>query len=576
MKTRLLLLTVVVVLALAPVAALAQESPATTEGTVDVGAWDSSLSDSPDAVAEYEPDGGGPDLALILVTHQPWGELGFEGTFRHPDDQDYALDFDAAGRMVRSHTSYSSLLHRLGHDPLTDLEAATRHGRVVIHDDLDPGSVYGIDYEVLEHRTELQPAGLPNLTFAVGLREQNREGVRQSLTVSHCSACHVIAQDRPIDERTRDGGLEVTLAWARGLVRASFDHRELEQGVPSIELLYDNALQPEQLTPVFDDRLQWDSAEGPQQVDLLPDITKDILRLDTAFTDVVGFSLTAEGVWSNTRNEYTGLEADYSGFLATAARKLGRGWDVRWRGRSYSLASDQVFVDTVERPGIAGPAAGRTYRQIYGFDPDFLRRSSLNRDAVESRLDLSRRFGRKAGTLRLTWELETIDRDHYEVAAGQTRSTSNVLGASWSARPRKGLKTHLAYRHGETDHPFMLVDGQYSTLFSPKVASAFDPRSAQYYQFQDARIADTTASPSRWDEAEARGSYTRGLTTVSASYRWWDGDNDEGDLTDWSRTRQSANVTVWTTPAPTWEWHMAYAWSDQELEAPTSIPIFDG
>lgn len=54
-------------------------------------------------------------------------------------------------------------------------------------------------------------------------------------------------------------------------------------------------------------------------------------------------------------------------------------------------------VDAVERLAIAGPQADRNYRQIYGFDPDYLRRSSLDRQVFDSRLDLSRRLGFKHG-----------------------------------------------------------------------------------------------------------------------------------------------------------------------------------
>ncbi|MCP4203178.1 MAG: hypothetical protein GY769_14745 [bacterium] len=195
---------------------------------------------------------------------------------------------------------------------------------------------------------------------------------------------------------------------------------------------------------------------------------------------------------------------------------------------------------------------------------------------TESKLDFNRRLGKKKGSVRLFWEYEEVDRDHLEVAPGEMASTTNILGASWRARPKKGLKTYVSVEHGETDNAFALVDGAFSTLTSPAVPNPFDPNGAQYYEFHDARIADTTASPASWDEVKLRANCLAGSTSFTSSYRYWDGDNDDGDLTDWSRTVQALTLTLWGAPAPKWEWHTAYAWNSTELGTPASIPLFDG
>ncbi len=563
------------VLALPAALGAQQDDGATTQGTFELGGWDASTSDSPDLVTEYEPDDGGPDLSLSLDSLQDWGMLELDAQVRHEDDQDYALRFDVH-RWLRSETLLNSVLHRLGHESIAHFAAVTNHGRITRHTDLAPDQVYEIDYRLLEHRTELQPRRLGALTLAVGYRQQEREGMRQSTTVSHCDSCHVVSQNRPIDEQTSDGSLEAQVAWGANQLRASVTQRELEDDPAFITLLFDDALHPELRLPLFDNRLQYDSAEGPQPVDGRPDISKDIYRIDGTFGDVGGFVVTAEGVWSQTQNEFMDLEADYAGFLVTAARNFKSSWSLRWRARSYTLDSDDYFVDTVERLGIAGPQAGRTYRELYGFEADFLRQSALNRDVLESKLDLGYRFGKKGGKARFFWEYEDIDREHFEVAPGETASTTNVLGVSWSARPKKGWKTYLLAQRGETDDSFMLVNGAFSTLVSPAVPNPFHPDGAQYFEFHDARIEDTTASPASWDEIKGRASYTSGNTMVTGSYRWWDGDNSEGDLTDWSRTVQAATITLWSAPSPQREWHFAYSWNETDLEAPASIPLFDG
>ncbi len=479
-------------------------------------------------------------------------------------------------RWIRSETSYTALPHRLGHQPVEHFATATNHGRLTRNTDLDPDGIYEIDYLVLEHRTEFQSRSTGNLTFAINYRHQQREGVEQFTTVSHCDSCHVVSKARPVNETTTDTGLEASYAWNGNRVRATFLSRALEQGLSSISFLFDDAIHPELLTPLFDNRLQFDSAEGPQAVDIRPDIDKEVYSLDGSFSDVGGFTINADGVWLTTESRNAGLQSDYSGAHVTAARSFKKGWNMRWRARSYKIENDDVFIDLVERVGVAGPQAGCTYAEIYGFPADYIRVSSLDRQVTESKLDFSRRLGKKKGGHRFFWEYEETDRDNFEVAPGEMASTTNVLGASWRARPKKGLKTYVAFEHGETDNAFALVDGAFSTLTSPAVPNPFDLNGAQYFESHDARIADNTASPASWDEIKLRANYLSGNTSFTSSYRYWDGDNSDGDLTDWSRTVQTLTLTLWGAPAPKWQWHTAYAWNNTELGLPASIPLFDG
>jgi len=564
-------------LAAAPLGAAAGDENGSTTTEVVVGGWGTTQSGSPVVVSEYEPTDGQPLFGLTVASHQDWGTVLVDALGTHSDNIDGTLHFDIS-RAVRSHTSYSTLLHRLGHDPLSNLEATSVNGKVVIHSDLEPETAYGFSYQVLENFTEIQFPHLPALTLAVGYRHQKRDGDVQALTVSHCDTCHVTSQGHRLDETTTDAHVEARVAWKGGFVRGSVTSRELRQGTSNLIFTYDDALHPEQRKPLFDNRLQYDSAEGPLPVDLWPDIDKDISRLDLHFDNLAGFVVNGGGVWSTTRNQVTRLESSYSGYMVNAARRFGRSWSLSWRGRVYAIDNDDVFVDTNERVTTAGPHAGKTYEDVYGRNFDWTRKSTLSRDALESRLNLSRRLGSlKAGTLKLSWDFDSVDRDFYQVAPGETTTTTNVLGVSWRARPAKGLKLDARYRHGDVEHPFMLVNGSCSTLVSGAYPNPFNPETPQYEQFHDARVADTTASPSSWDEARLAATFSLGAaTSLTGTYRWWDGSNSDGDLTDWSRTNQTATVTLWAAPSQTWDWYLGYSWVDSQLDAPACIPVFDG
>ncbi len=573
MKARSILLAAILVAI--PFAATAEDAD-TTEGYVEIGGRAADVTDSPTLAGEYLTADDGVVLDLSVATHQDWGSLFVDIWGVDPDEAEGSLDFDVK-RMVRSHTSYISFLHRLGHRGLEHLEATSINGKVVFHTDFNPGFEYDYVYEDLFHRTELQLPNLPALTLAVEFREQQRSGHAQAFTTSHCDTCHVKSQKHRIDEETTDGTIEAAVGGAWGRLRAAFTSRELTHGTPSVTVEFDNAVHPELQAPVFDNRLQYDDDVGPVPADLWPDIDKETSRLDLTLADLAGFAINAGGVWSETENRYTGLKSDYTGYVVNAARRLGDAWRIRWRGRAYSIDNDDVFVDTVERVSQAGPHAGQTYEDIYGVNYDWWRLSALDRDVFESKLDASWRLGKAAGTLRFLWDLETVDRDNYEVLPGETETTTNIFGASWRSRPAKGAKLEAAYRHAEIDNPYMLVNGACSTLESPRYDNPWNPDTPQYDDFHQARIAETTASPGSWDELRLMGSLSLGTSAmVSATYRWWEGNNDDGDLTDWTRTNQNATLTLWSAPAASWDWYVAYSWLDSELDAPACIPIFDG
>jgi hypothetical protein len=568
-------LSMAAVFVFSPLTVDAQDSQGETTATAFVGARVTDVDGSADRAAEYITTDEGPVLGVDLATFQDWGSLFVN--FDHVDssDQEGDLTFDIQ-RMVRSHTSYNALYHRLGHESMEHLEATSFNGKVTIHTDFSPLQDYNLTYSDLDHRTEIQFPHLRWLNLAVEYRRQERDGHRQAFTTSHCDTCHTKSQAHHIDERTSDGTLEASVAWGGGSVTASVTSRELRQGSPFVNVTFDNALHPELQLPLFDNRLQFDDDIGNTVADLWPDIKKDSSRLTFDLANVAGFAVNAGGVWSQTENSYTGLESDYSGYVVNLARRLGEKARLRWRGRVYSISNDDVFVDTIERVTVAGPHAGQTYEDIYGQTFDFVRRSALDRDAFESRLDLSYRINREIGTFRFLWDYETIDRENYQVAPGETDTTTNRVGLTWRSRFAKGFRADAQLYYGDVDNPFMLLDGACSTLVSQSYPNPWSPETPQYVNFHEARIADTTASPASWTEFKAGLGYTRGKTTISGTYRFWDGDNDSLDLTDWSRQNQTATVTLWTAPQESWEWFLAYAWQDSQLDAPVCIPVFDG
>jgi hypothetical protein len=547
----------------------------TSETRVELGAYSAGTDDSPDMAAEYYDTKSGATANATVSTHQDWGSLFFVGAFQSSKTNAGELDFDIK-RVVRSHNSYNKFVHRLGHDPMSNLEATSFNGKVVWHTDLDPDQEYGMDFSVFESRTELQLPNFRAVTLGVEFREQQRKGHAQAFTTSHCDNCHIYSQTHALDEKTSDGIIDAKVAWKGGYVKGEFTSRSLKYGTSSVPVQFDDALHPELQVPVFDNRLQYDSDVGVIPADMWPDADKNKTRLDLVLNNIGGFAITANGVWSKTENDYTNLQSDYKGYILSAAKGWKSGWRLRWRGHAYSLDNDDVFVDVNDRPSIAGPHAGQTYEDVYGINFDHTRKSALNRDAFESKADVSKRFGRKAGTLRFTWNYDTIDRQNFAVLPGEYKTTTNLVGASWRARPAKGWNFEANLKYANVDNAFTLINGACSTLVSGSYPNPWNPETPQYTEFHDARIAETTASASSWGRADLRLGYTTGRTTVFGKYIYYDGDNSDGNLTDWSKTNNTALLTVWSAPTENFNLYATYTWMDSDQNHPVCIPIFDG
>ncbi len=552
-----------------------EDSNHETTGAIEVGGLFINDSDSPDKAAEFFTIEDGPTAKAKLTSFQDWGAVDFKFTYLAEDEQSGILDFDVK-RMVRSHNTYERFPHRFGHDPMHNLESTSTNGKVVWNTDFDPDQEYVIDYSEFRDRTELQFPGFRPLTLAIEVRHQKRNGHTQAFTTSHCDTCHVKSEAHRRDQTTTDGTLEAAVAWKSGVIRARYTDRQLREGHPTITTEFDNNLHPELQAPVFDNRMQYDDDVGPVPADLKPEIDKNTTRLDFRWASKNGFAFTANSVWSTTENRGTGNEADYSGYVATATKRFKNNLRLRWRGKVYQTDTNTVYVDPIQRVSQAGPHAGQTYAQVYGDTFDQFRYSALNRDGLQSRLDASYRFGRKGGTLRGLWNYEIIDREFYQVLPGEKKTTKNILGLSYRIRPAKGLRFDAQYRYGDVENAFMLIDGTCSTLVSDRYDNPWNPETPQYQDFHDARIAETTASASSWNQATLAVGWNFGQTTLTGRYVYWDGTNSDGDLTDWSKNRSTATITVWSPGGEGWDWYFGWAYQDLSLEAPACIPIFDG
>lgn len=546
-------------------------------GTIEAAGRGTSTDSSPNLAAEYTNTDGGAELRAAIEGAFEGFYLAVNADVRSDDDQRLSLSVDV-NRLVRSHTTFSRLPHRLVHDPLDNLRGSISDVKAVWSTDLEPAATYEIRYGELTNRNDFQIASLPWLTVTTDVREQWREGHRQALAVSHCSTCHIQSQGREVNEHTREAGISARAAVGGWSITGRVANRDFRERAPSPRRVYELVEHPAQRTPLFRDRIQYDARNGALAYDVVPTTEKDIARLEIANANVAGFAVNLTGVRTNLTNTVTGNEVEYRGAALLLARRIGKAGNFSLRARTTTIDSTDTFVDTVEPPAVAGPYAGKTYRERYGFDPDFLRQSAIDRTVNEATARYVHRLGRGA-SLQAQYDVRAIDRDTYQVAPGETTTLEQRLRLAYQARPLKGLTLRASATYGDVQHPFAIIDGacNLEPLQTTPTSSPLVPGSAQYWQIHDARSADLSASPASWAELKLAGTYQLGTSSMAAlSLRYWDGDNTEQDLNQWSRTLTAATATWNWAPMENATVYAAATYGTRKLEQHVCIPLMDG
>jgi hypothetical protein len=572
MKARTLLIAFACALLAGP--ALAQEG---MTGTVEIGGRAVQTEGNTQRAAEYTTTDDGAELRVDL--RALFGEFYlalFTETF-DTNDSKTVLDFELT-RSVRSHTTYTALPHALEHDPLANLRGAVGEVKVTGSTDLDPTAQYGVDYDVFTNTTEFQFPNAGWLTVGVHYREQWREGHKQSLALSHCSTCHVQSKGKAVDEHTRDGGVSARATLGSWAINGAYIERDFRERGATPTRVYELAEHPAQRKPLFNDRIQYDAKDGALPYDFAPTTEKRTVRGEITNSNLGGFSLSLSGAGTKVTNMSSGNEVEYEGFNLAAAHRVGKKGTFSLRARTYTIDSTDYYVDTVEPVAVAGVYPGKTYRQQYGYDPDFMRQSAVDRDVTEAQLRFAYKVA-KGSSLTATYDVRNIDRETYDVAVGETGTLEQRVKLVYSLRPGKGLQLRAAATLADITHPFALVDGACNPDALQTVAkpSPMAPGSIQYWQIHDARAADLSASPEQYTEIKLTGSYQITPSALaSLSYQWWDGKNDGGDLNDWAKSLNAITATVVVAPSETVEMHVGAAWRERELQQHICIPLQDG
>jgi hypothetical protein len=463
--------------------AVAADGPAHLSGNVEVGVTGMDTDDNPARVneyAKYRSDKGinfAPSLDLEYLSKE--FSLGIEGAVRGPHDQDYALEADV-NRILQLDLDYQVFQHWKDHDTLEAL-GATMFGDVAgqqprVTTDLTAGQIgvpgdtltvaneryyqeldnnYIIDYKEFTGETDLTIPSLPNVTFHAGYRIETRKGLEQATTMSKCNQCHVQANGKDIDEKTKDYTLGATGKF--GLLTVDYEYLNrtfdadgslpdynylssgmIRDGVADVDTMLYTGMQEYSDTP--------DSDKDSHSVEARLDLARDtMLSASYVHADIDSDKNGETGVY--TLNKDT-LSSKFESFFLKGATRIGN-LRLSVTGGTYEIDGPDYRVNFPDRDDMLIADGGNSIYENQDFPNPEHYESAESRDVTRLGIDGVYRLS-QGTTLRLGYEYEDVDRDLEEL--GETKT--NTFKVALKSRLSSKLSGRISYQYQDIDDPF--------------------------------------------------------------------------------------------------------------------------
>jgi len=616
--------------------------------TLETGAAAINVQDDISKVNEYSAlrtkNGVNPYGKVDLTYHKNGVVMDTSSRFMDSVDQDHSLSLDVK-RVFRTEFNYSVLQHWLDHDKMLYLDAAIpptssytgsaanplpltpnnvpafwlypttgtgpsygggpatpvppgyrsqQIGRAsVFGEDLTPDAVFSIKRKEWTSKSDLTIPQLPNLTFHFKYRNEDRNGMEQSIGMSKCTSCHVTGQSRGVNENTRDLTAGVTGRFGLLTLDYSFMNREFREDAAAPTRIYDPALSPgapasnyDTAAQVFDNRMLYDYRNGALRFDETPDSKKDShvvkAKVDLAGDTTIMASYvnatvesgkTAEpGIFSFNGANQTRLTSSYDAYGGRLTSVFGKKLTVTLQGRAERLRDDDVALSFETLPIV--PVAGfGTAPNLFTPTTDSLnptRHSSVSRDTINTGIDALYRLAPRT-TLRLGYDYKLTDR-HYEEFG---KTTSHTVKASVQARPLRTLSTRGTLSYQSIDNPFHNPNAA-QTPITDNTAFTVGGGATYGISLYDRRTADLTNQPDQVIDGSISSTWSPSASySVSANYRVKAEENSL-DVSNWSQTTHTPGLSVWYAPGERVNMTFAYNYLNQGSETAFCQGWYDG
>jgi len=623
----MLALLSVLILAATSTLAIAEDSSAHLSGSMEVGVSGVDLKDNPARVNEYvnyrsKEDGVNPAGNLNLEYENDGVLLDLNGSVMGRRDQNYNLELDY-NRIFKLDTEYQVFEHWKDHDNLghvgatmfgdtageqprmtTDATVGVIQGQATVdvaganqryYQELDQD--YIITHKEWENEADITVPSLPNVTFHAGYRIEEREGLEQSRTLNKCNQCHLQANPKDVDEKTKDLTLGVTGKF--GLITIDYEYLSRDFDDDSDGLSYDYFGSGGTHGGIPDaDTLLYTSTEPYGQT---PDSEKDSHTVKARLDLDRSSSVTATYVNADIESDKDGdstytlnkssLKSEFESFFMKGATRIG-GLRLSIRGGTYEIDGPEYTANFPSLADWTGPV-GPNLDPALGYDTttgDVHYESAESREVTEFGIDGVYRLA-KGTTLRLGYEYEEIDRDEDELGDTET----NTFDIAVNTRLNKKLSGRVSYKYQDIDEPLrgantgifqvsnpdplypgMAVGLREDYFDLPGQPNPGNTATAVYYwnSVYPNRELETSMDPEEVHEVKFSSTWTPSYNmaaTVFGRYR-----HEENDPVNYKQDTFVPGVSFYYAPNDKMNLTMAYTFNKMETENQMCVGWYHG
>jgi hypothetical protein len=616
-QSQLWLLALLSVLALTVTTsvAVASENGAHVSGSWELGMSGINTDDNAARVNEYGSVRADDGIALAPKLDLEFKNGGFlleaKSETMGPRDQKHELGIDA-GRVFKYEGELDVLEHHKDHDNLEHL-GATMQGdidgdqpRVFTNATKNPEQyAWELDQDYIvtrrewKNEAELIIPQLPNVTFKAGVRVETREGMEQAIALSKCSACHVEANPKEIDERTEEYTLGFTGKF--GLLTVDYEYltRDFEEdaGQPTYNYWSSGKVR----TGSADvDNLNYAGEE--LEYNKTPDSEKDShmikARLDLPRNSSITASYVKADIDSSKEEDadvYTfvdsnTLSSEFESFALKGATRIG---DLRLsiRGNTYEIDGPEYsvnFTNRVDNVDLDHDGVMDTVNNTLDNPQHY--EAAESRDVTEFGLDGVYRLARYT-TLRLGYEYEEIDRVEEE-HLGSTETSTYKIAAN--TRFGRGINANISYEYQDIDEPFkgahvgiaqghpdatVVGDLAYlpTSIGTDANSDLSDGNTTAVYYWNTvypARGLESTSEPDAVHEAKFSTTWTAAANMALTAYARVR--LEENDAVKYEQNTYVPGLSFWYAPNSKMNLTMAYNFNKQETENQMCVGWYHG
>ncbi len=548
MKKTIILITTICLVVMLPVLADSSEKKVNKlDAKVKFGLGYIGKEDATVKVKEYSPldDGIKPFLKAVFSGNLNKTFFNVISKFYGDSkDMSHKLKFDF-NRVLKQELEFNSLYHRLDHDPLKNIDVVSEKRSAAYATDFNPDEQYYMKRTEFVSKTQFSVPMVPGLKFYVHYRDEKRNGMYQARTLSKCSACHVVAKSRSINNYNKDIKIGANIRFGKSTVDYSYTANEFKERSMAPTNDYILVIHPEKLKKVFTSRISVGDKET-LAFDVIPKTKKDTHLLQAAIPFSNYNTLSGQFVSSRVENLSSKLKWKSNAFSGAYSARLGKKGFFNAILFYQSIDNDSVFIDINDKVDVGGPNKGKTYAEILGLDTfDWTRKSSLSRKVFNLKANVRYKLSKKL-KLRLGYIYESIDRDFFEV--GNTKS--NTVKGRLTFKPAPKFKLVFDAKIKSISDPFANLKGgiaQNVQMINAK--SPLSPKSVQFMKWHQMRTGTMTNYPESVKEFKGRfhwGPSSKFALNGNFLYRKEDNDNLVTTGASWNRDLFQWGADIWT------------------------------